>query len=147
VTAPGTTATKDDSVRVSVSVANTGSVGSAVTVQVYCAYRDAPRLRLVRFAQTLCGFEKIELDKQQTKTATVAIGLSTLARYDARATSVDLVGKTVLGAYVVDEGNWTVAVGDCSGAGVAAGYASPLPCEQQRAEFQVARSISFCGKR
>ena len=77
-----------------------------MTVQVYCSYNDAPKLRLVRFAQILCGFDKVYLEKGQTRTQTVAVGLSTLARYDTRATSVDLVGKTVPGAYVVDEGNW-----------------------------------------
>ena len=130
---------------VSVLVSNTGAHDSAVTVQVYCSFLDAPRVRIVRFAQTLCGFTKVFLRAGQKTEATVDVALSTLARWDSRTTSVDLLGRTVPGAYVIDAGKWSVRVGDCSGAGVATGYASPLPCDQQRAEFQLDRSISFCG--
>ena len=146
VTAPGADATKEDAVGVEIDVANTGGVASAVTVQVYCSFLDAPRLRIVRFAQTLCGFTKVFVEPKQQTTAAVSVTLSSLARYDPRASSVDLLGRTVPGAYTIDAGRWAVAVGDCSGAGEAAGYASPLPCERQRAPFNISRTISFCGK-
>jgi beta-glucosidase len=143
---PPADAAKGHNVEASVTVANTGRVASSVTAQAYCSYLDSPRLRVVRWASMLCGFTKVFLRPGQATTAHVNITLSTLARWDPRALSTDLLGHAVAGAYVVDAGRWRVAVGDCSGAAVAAGYAAPHPCPQQRGTFEVARTLTFAGK-
>ena len=139
-------ATKDDAATVSVTVANTGAVASGVVVQVYCSYADSPRLRLLRYARTLCGFDKVFLGPGQHRIVEVPVRLRTLARWDSDMTSTDLTGKKVRGAYVVDAGEWSVAVGDCSGAGEAIGLKNAVPCAQQAARFTVAETISFNGK-
>ena len=143
---PHAGATKDATVEVTVTVTNTGKVASAVTAQVYCSYLDTPQLRVVRWAAMLCGFTKIFLAPQEQQLARVPIALSALARWDTRAAATDLLGRAVAGAYVVDAGRYGVAVGDCSGAAAAAGYAAPRPCAQQRAQFSVNRTLVFAGK-
>ena len=86
-------ATQDRVVTVSVTVSNTGpTVGSAVTVQVYCSYLDSPKVRVMRYAHMLCGFTKVFLQPSSTMTATVPVSLRTLARWDPDGAAVNLKG-------------------------------------------------------
>ena len=146
VAPPHRGATKNDVATVSVKVSNTGVVASAVVVQVYCSYTDSPLLRLVRYSRVLCGFDKIFLEAKQHEVVKVPVRLRTLARWDSDTISTDLTGKVVRGAYVIDAGEWSVVVGDCSGAGEAIGLKNAIPCTQQGASFPVAETIVFNGK-
>ncbi len=69
----------------------------------------------------LCGFTKLHLSVSEQRAVSVAVLLRDIARWDPDAAAVDLRGRTVRGAYVVDAGDWVMSVGDCSGAVAAVG--------------------------
>ena len=140
------TATKSDTVDVTVSVTNAGRVMGKVVVQVYCGYADSSKLRLLRYARMLCGFSKVALDPGQSRTVHVPVALHSLLRWDPNGLSTDMTGERVRGAYVIDAGKWVVHVGDCSAAGSAIGLPDPTPCTQRNSSFIVPNTIVFNGK-
>jgi beta-glucosidase len=147
VEAPGAGASKDDTAVLSVRVRNTGGVASAVTVQAYCSYLDSPRVRVARYVRMLCAFDKVFLQPAESTVVKLPIALRTLARWDPDADgTVNLKGIPVRGAYVIDAGGYSVAVGDCSGAGAAIGLPDAHPCEQTQARFALLNTIEFNGK-
>ena len=146
VKSPSRDATKDDTAVLSVTVRNTGEVASAVTVQAYCSSHNTPRVRVMRYAQLLCAFTKVFLQPNASTTARLPVALRTLARWDPDRASRDLQGASVRGSYVVDAGSYGVAVGDCSAAGSALGLQDAVPCEQQRANMTIAKTVVFSGK-
>ena len=71
------------------------------------------------------------------------VELRSLARWDADSTAMESEGARVRGAYIVDAGNYSVAVGDCSGAGSAIGLVDAVECHQQHTHFMVRENIVF----
>ena len=68
---------------------------------------------VVRYLRTLCGFTKQHVAAGASAAVEVPVRVRDLARYDAAWPSVDLDAKPVVGAYVVDGGEYTLHVGDC----------------------------------
>eukprot|EP01052_Picozoa_sp_SAG31_P041267 SAG31_NODE_6210_length_2120_cov_1.196932_3_plen_96_part_00 len=92
------------------------------------------------------------LDGDPQVTASLNITISNLARWDGRAATVNSQGEPATGAFVVDSGQWQVAVGDCSASGESAGYyggvtglPNPHPCDRLYAIFNISLPISFYG--
>ena len=70
-----------DSLTVTVSVTNTGSVAGATTVQLYVS---DPKCSLPRPEKELKGFQKVYLQPGEQKNVRITIGKSALSFYDDR---------------------------------------------------------------
>jgi beta-glucosidase len=142
-------ATADDSVTVTTTVENTGSVPSAVPVQAYCTFLDTPTMavRVLRFRKMLCGFTKVMAQPGEALNVSIEVSIRDLARWDPDATSPTVpnpeFGVGYSGAYVIDQGRYEVAVGDCSGAASAINLADAFKCNQSTSIFSVERTITF----
>ena len=97
-----------------VTVTNTGKVAGATPIMV--AFEKKTRM-VVRYLRQLAGFSKVFLTPGQTVAVVIPVRVSDLARYDSAVGAVDLDGKPVIGAYVVDPGNYTLYVGGCVSVG------------------------------
>lgn len=92
----------NDTIRVSFDVTNTGSVKGKETTQLYVAQPNAPA-ELMRPIKRLQGFDKIELEPNETKTITMEVKIPDLAYYD-EATD----------RFAVDTGAYEIQVGRSS---------------------------------
>ncbi len=92
----------NDTVTVSFDVTNTGDVKGKETTQLYVAQPDAPA-ELVRPIKRLQGFDKIELEPNETKTVTVDVKIPDLAFYDEGTDK-----------FIVDTGAYEIQVGGSS---------------------------------
>ncbi len=92
----------NDTITVSFDVTNTGDVTGKEATQLYVAQPDAPA-ELVRPIKRLQGFDKIELEPNETKTVTIDVKIPDLAFYD-EATD----------RYIVDTGAYEIQVGGSS---------------------------------
>ena len=111
---------------ISLNVTNTGERAGATPIIV--TYSRITR-GVIRYARELCGFTKVFLQPKQSKTVTVAVRVSDLARWDTSATpptdarpvrvSVGLdpvphgPHSIASGAYVVDGGSYTFFAAGC----------------------------------
>lgn len=99
---------------VSVEVRNSGSVDGATAVIV--SFEKKTR-HVMRYMRMMAGFTKVFLRAGETQTVEVPIKIADLARYDPQQSWTDLKGAAVMGAYVVDSGNYTLFVGGCASVG------------------------------
>ena len=76
---------------------------------------------VVRWARMLCGFTKVHVEAGTTIEAVLEIEVEDLARWDPEASSTNLLGDSVRGAYVVDGGEYGMEVGQCINSGVSYG--------------------------
>lgn len=133
---------------ISIDVTNSGAVAGAVVVQAYCIYLSSPKVRIMRYAKMLCGFEKVHLIPMQKARVDIRIPLDQLARWDSEMPSSLVLNSnadSVRGSYVIDAGHWAVAVADCSAAGSAIGLQDAFPCVQQNTSFYIPDTITFNG--
>ena len=92
----------NDTITVSFDVTNTGDMKGKETSQLYVAQPDAPA-ELVRPIKRLQGFDKIELDPNETKTVTLDVKIPDLAYYDEDTDR-----------FIVDTGAYQIQVGSSS---------------------------------
>jgi len=76
---------------------------------------------VVRWARMLCGFTKVHVEAGTTIEAAIEIEVEDLARWDPDASSKNLLGDSVRGAYVIDGGEHDMQVGQCIDTGVSYG--------------------------
>ncbi len=140
-----------EAVTVTVTVHNVGAIAASVVVQAYCRYHEAPKLRVLRYAQVLCGFVKRLIRPGASVKVKVPLALRALARWDpyrpapssTLSSAAAESAPTSRGAYIVDAGKWMVAIGDCSGAGAAIGLHNAVQCAQRNASFTLSRDWVF----
>ena len=101
-------------VTVSVTVKNTGPAAGATPVIV--SYAKETR-RVVRYLRMVAGFEKVHVPAGGSTVATVKVSLRDLLRYDPQMPWTDLDHAAVMGAYVLDGGEYTMYVGGCVSVG------------------------------
>ena len=92
----------NDTITVSFDVTNTGSVKGKETTQLYVAQPNAPAA-LMRPIKRLQGFDKIELEPNETKTVTMNVKIPDLAYYNEDSDK-----------FIVDTGAYEIQVGRSS---------------------------------
>ncbi len=92
----------NDTVTVSFDVTNTGTVKGKEAAQLYVAQPGAPA-ELMRPIKRLQGFDKVELEPNETKTVTLDVKIPDLAFYDEATDK-----------YIVDTGAYEIQVGRSS---------------------------------
>ena len=92
----------NDTITVSFDVINTGSVKGKETTQLYIAQPNAPAA-LMRPVKRLQGFDKIELEPNETKTVTMNVKIPDLAYYNEDSDK-----------FIVDTGAYEIQVGRSS---------------------------------
>ena len=85
---------------VSVEVTNTGKQDGEEVVQMYIRKPDSP---VVRPLKDLRGFERVFINRGQTRVVTLNLGSDELAYYDTEA-----------GEYLVEKGHYEIMVGPSS---------------------------------
>ena len=133
--------------KLKVTVSNTGKVRGSTPVIV--TFGKLTR-GVVRYIRMIAAFTKINLSPGHSKSLSIPVRVSDLARYDTEIEWRDLQGTPVRGAYVVDAGEYTLFVGDCvdnSGitkypGGVNATY---TPCEPLNATVTLGQACSKPG--
>ncbi|QOX61927.1 DUF1349 domain-containing protein [Anoxybacterium hadale] len=92
----------NDTISVSFDVTNTGTVKGKETTQLYVAQPNAPA-ELMRPIKRLQGFDKIELEPNETKTVTMEVKIPDLAYYNEASDR-----------FIVDTGAYEIQVGRSS---------------------------------
>lgn len=98
-----TEVTPDDTLEVTLTVKNTGTVAGKEIVQVYMRSPAAADPALNRPAKQLKGFEKVELDAGESKTVTIRLDVSDWYFWDEEAEKE-----------VFDKGTYTLEIGASS---------------------------------
>ncbi len=102
--APAQTYEQDGVITTKVRVTNSGNVAGKEVVQVYYS---APQGKLGKPKYQLCGFAKTDLlAPGETRIVTVSFNVDDMASFDDK-------GEICRSAYVLEEGNYDIYVGNC----------------------------------
>lgn len=91
---------EEDTITATVSIKNTGNVAGKEVIQLYVSKKDS---KIKRAEKELKGFAKVNLEKDDNKTATIQIPVKELAFYNVNSKS-----------WEVEKGTYTLKIGNSS---------------------------------